>query len=332
MFSRRLVASITAVLSFCATTVLSQTPTNRLDILIRDGKIVNGTGNPWFYGDVGILGDTIVEIGELGDRPAVRVIDAEGLVVSPGFIDVHTHTDEALGQPESSAILNYLIQGVTTVRPGADGSSTSQIVETKKLWEEQGIGTNVILTVGFNALRREVLGDDQLRAPTAQELETMKSRVREAMREGAWGISTGLEYDGLNIYASTEEVIELTKLVAEFGGIYISHMRDEAAKILDAIREVIRISEETGVPVNVTHIKATGRDNWGLMKEAVALINGARARGIMITADQYPFLQGAPIDFITGLVDIPPDMGELAALDRSMRESDRRGASESSVR
>jgi N-acyl-D-amino-acid deacylase len=324
MLFRHLITVTTTVLFYSVATGLCQQPPDRLDILIQNGKIVNGTGNPWFYADVGIVDDTIVAIGALDERAAARVIDAEGLVVSPGFIDVHTHVDDALGKPESSAILNYLIQGVTTVRPGADGSGSYKISETKRMWERQGIGTNAVLTIGFNELRSEVLEGNQLRSPTEKELETMKSAVRQAMREGAWGISTGIEYDGLNIYATTEEIIEVTKPVADFGGIYISHMRDEAAKIVDAVREIIRIGEETGVPVNVTHIKAAGTDNWGLMKEVVALINDVRARGIMITADQYPFLQGSPIDFITGLVDIPPDMDELAALDRSLRDDESR--------
>ena len=321
---RRLTTVTAAVLFSSATSGLCQPLPDRFDVLIRNAKIVNGTGNPWFSADVGIQGDTIVAIGRLDHRPADRVINAEGLVVSPGFIDVHTHVDEAFGKPASSAILHYLIQGVTTVRPGADGSGTYKIAETKGMWEEHGIGTNAVLTIGFNELRREVLEGDQLRSPTEKELEAMKSVVRQAMREGAWGISTGIEYDGLNIYASTEEIIEVTKPVADLGGIYISHMRDEAAKMLDAIREIIRIGEETGVPVNITHIKATGTDNWGLMKEAVALVNEARARGVAITADQYPFLQGSPIDYITGLIDVPPDMDELAALNRSMRDDESR--------
>jgi N-acyl-D-aspartate/D-glutamate deacylase len=259
MLFRHLITVTTTVLFYSVATGLCQQPPDRLDILIQNGKIVNGTGNPWFYADVGIVGDTIVAIGALDERAAAR-----------------------------------------------------------------GIGTNAVLTIGFNELRSEVLEGNQLRSPTEKELETMKSAVRQAMREGAWGISTGIEYDGLNIYATTEEIIEVTKPVADFGGIYISHMRDEAAKIVDAVREIIRIGEETGVPVNVTHIKAAGTDNWGLMKEVVALINDVRARGIMITADQYPFLQGSPIDFITGLVDIPPDMDELAALDRSLRDDESR--------
>lgn len=322
MSMQRPLVFLAAATAFALLNGCAQPGTGRFDLLIENGKIVDGTGNPWYYGDVGIVGDTIVEIGDLSGRAADRTIDAEGLVVGPGFIDMHTHVDDAFDRPGSSAILNYLIQGVTTVRPGADGSSSHRIAEIKARWEENGMGTNAALTVGFNVVRREVMGEDFLRSPTSGELEQMRSLVRQAMREGAWGISTGLEYEGLHIYATTEEVIQVTRPVAEFGGIYISHMRDEAAHLLDAIREIIRISEEVGVPVNVTHFKATGKKNWGLMKDAVQLINDARARGVTITADQYPFDQSAPIGFITDLIDVPQDMEPFAELRERRRNRD----------
>jgi N-acyl-D-aspartate/D-glutamate deacylase len=175
---------------------------------------------------------------------------------------------------------------------------------------------------GFAVIRREVLGDDQLRSPTNAELERMKALVRRAMEEGAWGMSAQLEYDGFNIHVSTEELIELSKVAGEFNGFYIAHIRDEAGQLVEAVRETIAISEGAGVPVNVTHMKATGRSNWGLMRDAVAEINQARARGVMITADQYPFLQGAPVDYITALIDVPSDMQALYELARSIEERD----------
>ena len=147
----------------------------------------------------------------------------------------------------------------------------------------------------------------------------MKSLVRQGMSEGAWGISGGIEYGGLDVSASTEEIIEVTKPVAEFGGVYISHMRNEAGLILESIDENIRISEGANVPVQITHLKATGRDNWGLMRRVVDAVNAARSRGVRITADQYPFLQGAPIGFITSLIDIPRDLEPLSGLRRAPR-------------
>jgi N-acyl-D-aspartate/D-glutamate deacylase len=308
--------AITAVFCFVACSNLQN---DSFDILITNGKIINGTGNPWFYGDVGIKDNTIVAIGDLSEKTATSVIDADGLAVTPGFIDMHTHCDDGLGDPGSNANLNYLIQGTTTVRTGSCGSGTYKIADTKTVWEEQGIGTNAVLLVGNIPIREKILDDDQLRAPTAEEIRQMQELVRQAMREGAWGISTGLEYGGYDKVVTTEEIIAITQPVADYDGVYTAHMRDEAALMLDAIEETIRIGEETGVPVNCTHIKATGKDNWGLMKDAVKLINDARAHGIMVTADQYPFIQGAPIEFITGLVDIPRDMEPFGKLRKEIR-------------
>jgi len=305
-----------AIVSFIACSNLEN---DSFDILILNGKIVNGTGNPWFYGDVGIKDNTIVAIGDLSDKTAATVIDAEGLIVSPGYIDMHTHCDDSgLGEPSSNVNLNYLIQGTTTVRTGSCGSGTYKIAETKEAWEKLGIGTNAVLLVGNIPIREKIMGDDQQRAPTQAEIRQMQELVRQAMQEGAWGISTGLEYGGYNKVVTTDEVIAITHPVAEFDGVYTSHIRDEAALMLDAIKETIRISEETGVPVNCTHIKATGKLNWGLMREAVKLINETRERGISVTADQYPYLQGSPIGFITELVDLPEDMEPFAELQKKL--------------
>jgi len=174
------------------------------DILITNGRIVDGTGNPGFYGDLGIKGDTIVAVGDISAKTATKTINAQGLVVAPGFIDLHTHCDEGLGEPESKANLNYLIQGTTTVVTGNCGDGTFKIAETKDKWEKKGIGTNAAHLVGFGTVRRSVMGDEP-RDPTPEELEKIKKIVRQAMREGAWGISTGLEYIP-DRYSSTEEI------------------------------------------------------------------------------------------------------------------------------
>ncbi len=319
MRKKGLIVFVIAFTAVCIFVTGSNLQNGRFEILIKNGKIINGSGNPWFYGDVGIKDNTIVAIGDLRGKTAATIIDAKGLVVAPGFIDMHTHCDGGLGRSGANANLNYLIQGTTTVRTGACGSGTNKIAQTKAAWEKQGIGTNAVLLVGNYPIRLQVMGDEQMRKPTQQEIRQMQELVRQAMREGAWGISTGLEYSGYNKVVTTEEVIAITRPVAEFGGVYTSHMRDEAALILDAIRETIRIGEETGVPVNCTHLKATGKYNWGLMKDAVKLINDARARGVMVTADQYPFLQGSPVQLITGLADIPADMEPFAKLRKKIR-------------
>ncbi len=298
--------------------ILCKKGEERFDILIKNGKVVDGTGNPWFYGDVGIKGDTIVEIGNLKGKSARKLIDAGGFVVSPGFIDMHTHCDRELGEVDSNANLNYLTQGVTTVVTGNCGGSVSlKVLETKAKWEAQGIGTNAVFLVGHGNIRREVMGDEP-REATKEEIEKMKEILRRAMEEGAWGISTGLEYIP-GRYSHTEELIALTKVVGEFGGVYTSHLRDENDGIVEAIKETIRIAEESGARVNVAHFKVTGKNNWGLMEVAVKEINEARKRGVYITADLYPYVQSAPFGPIWSFVEIPNEMKPLAELKQKMR-------------
>ena len=261
------------------------------DILITKGNLVDGTGSQVFYGDIGIQGDTITEIGNLSGKTASKTIDATGLIVSPGFIDMHTHCRSGLDNAESSANLNYLTQGVTTVQVGPDGSGTYKIADTKIKWEEQGIGTNVFLLVGHGTVRREAMGTE-VRAPTEEELNKMKSLIRQAMEEGAWGMSVGLQYiPGRN--AETEEVIELAKVVSGFDGIFHTHQRSEEKYFVEATQETIRIGKESGASVDLTHIKAGGKSNWGKMKEAVRLINEARSEGFPIYADMYPYDKAA---------------------------------------
>ena len=312
-----------AVMAICCLAAYAPLSTANFDLLIDNGRIIDGTGNPWYAADIGIIGDTIVEIGDLSGRRAARTIDAAGKVVSPGFIDIHTHIDRGFDQPGTAAILNYLYQGVTTVRPGSDGGASHRVSETKARWEANGMGINAVHLVGFNTVRREVMRYDFLRPARVDEIEQMRTLVRQAMREGSWGISAGLEYEGLHLHASTEELIETTKPVGEFEGVYISHMRDEGIRLLESIHEIVRISEGARVPVNVTHMKAAGRLQWGLMSEAVELIQAERNRGVPITADQYPWDQSAPFGHITDLVDVPNDMEELAELRARSRDRGR---------
>lgn len=297
------------------------------DILITNGKIVDGTGVAGFYGDIGIKGDTIVAIGDLSGKTAHKIIDAEGLVVSPGFIDMHTHCDGGLGNPESNANLNYLIQGTTTVVTGNCGDGTFKIAEIKEKWEKQGIGTNAVHLVGFGTVRETVMGREQ-REPTQEELEKIKEIVRQAMKEGAWGMSTGLEYIP-DRYATIEEIIEVTKVVGEFGGIYSSHQRNEFDRTPESTKETIRIAEEAGVRGNTAHFKACRKDYWGTLKEAVDLINEARERGIYVTADMYPYERagGGRLMSITrnaGLwipFRLPEDMEPFAEMRTKMRDN-----------
>jgi len=299
----------------------------KFDILVKNGKIIDGTGNPWFYGDIGIIGDTIAEIGDLSGRTAAKTIDAKGLAVSPGFIDMHTHCDGGLGRPDANANLNYLIQGTTTVVTGNCGDGTFEIAETKDKWEKQGIGTNAVHLVGFGTVRRKVMGVEP-RDATPEELDKIKEIVRQAMEEGAWGMSTGLEYIP-GRYAATHEIIEVTKVVGEFGGVYASHQRNEFDRVPESTQETIRIAEEAGVRGNVSHFKVCRKDYWGKMKETVKLINNARARGVYIVADMYPYHYASggrilPIARNAGWAPfhLPNDMEPFAELRKKMRNRD----------
>ncbi|MBN1223321.1 MAG: D-aminoacylase [Candidatus Aminicenantes bacterium] len=303
----------------------SQKSADEFDILIINGRIIDGTGNPWFYADIGIKGDRITEIGNLSKKTAHRIIDAKGLVVSPGFIDMHTHCDQDLDFADANAILNYLIQGTTTVVTGNCGIGTFAIAETKERWDKKGLGTNVAHMVGFGTVRTEVLSLEP-RAPSTEELNKMKSILKQAMQEGAWGMSTGLEYIP-DMYASTEEVIEMTKVVGEFDGAYLTHQRDEDSEVVASTKEAIRIAAETGVRVNFAHFKALGKKNWGLLGESVDLINEARANGIYITADMYPYDRASvgPIIAIESNSDwsvfrLPHKMEPFASLRKKMAE------------
>ncbi len=301
--------------------------TRDFNILIRNGRIVDGTGNPWYFGDIGIVGDTIAAIGDLRAKTAAKIVDARGLTVSPGFIDIHTHCDGGLGEEKSKANLNYLSQGTTTVVTGNCGSGAFKVAETRARWERQGIGTNAVPMVGFGTIREEVMGVAP-RGAVPEELEKMRSLVRQAMSEGAWGMTTGLEYIP-DRYSTTEEIIALAKVVAEFGGVYLSHQRNEVAKVPEATRETIRIGEESGVPVDVSHLKICGKTNWGVMKEVVEAIDAARAGGIPITADMYPYDKAATGPLISiarnsgwSIFRLPNELEPFAELRKKMSASD----------
>jgi N-acyl-D-amino-acid deacylase len=261
----------------------------QLDLLILHGKLVDGLGKRPRMADIGIRGDRIVFVGNArkGNLTAARTIDAGGLVVAPGFIDPHTHTLADLSDPNRKSNQAYLMQGVTTVVTGNDGSSVLNIADTLRKWDEQGIGTNAILLAGHGTIRGHVLGPTDAQ-PNAAQLEEMKQLVARAMDEGAFGLSTGLYY-APGSYAKTEEVIELSKVAASKGGIYDTHMRSESAGLLDSIAETIRIGREAKIPVHISHIKALGPEVWHRSAQAIELIKQARAAGIEASACQYPY-------------------------------------------
>jgi N-acyl-D-aspartate/D-glutamate deacylase len=261
----------------------------RYDVLIRCGRVLDGTGNPWYRADIGVRDGRIVAMGRLGGAEAALVIDAGELYVAPGFIDVHSHADEGLDREELKGAAPLLLQGVTTAVLNPDGGGPWPLSEQRARYEAHGIGVNAALMVGHGTIRREVMGMED-RPPTEDELERMKALVREGMAAGAFGLSSGLYY-APGSYAATEEVVALAKEVYP-AGVYTSHIRDESdytVGLLAAVEEVVRISEEANVPGIVTHFKALGPDSWGLSAAACQRIERARARGVQVWADQYPW-------------------------------------------
>lgn len=285
-FPRTVLAAIGSIL------LLGSFSSQPLDFLIRDGRVLDGSGNPWQYKNIGVRGDRIVWMGDPSEpSPEARTtLSAERLYVAPGFIDLHSHSAEALGQKGLSANTNFLYQGATTLVTGNDGGSPWPIGPALERYEKVGIGPNAVLLVGHGTVRRQVLGMED-RAPTPAELDRMKALVRQGIQEGAFGLSTGLYYAPGN-YASTEEVIALAEEAQKLEGFYDSHIRDEAdysIGLLEAVREVIQIGRQAGLPVHISHIKALGPRVWGQSETVIAEIERARASGVEITANQYPY-------------------------------------------
>jgi N-acyl-D-aspartate/D-glutamate deacylase len=268
------------------------------DLVIINGRVLDGTGNPWFYADIAITDDKIVKIGDLKDVAARDTIDTEGLYVAPGFIDVHSHAAEGLVKPELSDARPLLLQGITTVIVNPDGGGAVDMAGQRKELLADGIGVNVAQMVPHGSIRGEVIGMED-RLPTPEELKRMKQLVRDGMKVGAFGLSSGPFY-APGSYAKTEELVALSGVAAAYGGVYASHIRDESNYTIGleaAVDEVIQVAREAGLPSIVTYIKALGPPVWGLSKRIVANIEEARAGGVEIYADQYPYKASA-----TGLI------------------------------
>ncbi|MDH4071883.1 MAG: amidohydrolase family protein [Gammaproteobacteria bacterium] len=260
------------------------------DVLIVNGAVYDGKLAPARTAAIGIRGDRIASMDAAADATATSVIDAAGMAVVPGFIDPHTHADRDLFEAPGNLNANYLAQGVATVFIGNDGRGFVDRETRSPQLQSLGIGTNVAWFTGHGTAREVAMGLED-RAPTADELEVMKDYVEADMRAGALGLSSGLFYRP-GSYAETEEVIELAKVAARHGGIYDSHLRDESSYtigVTGAVIELIRISEEAGLPGHIAHVKALGRDVWGQSGDIIGLVAAARERGLEITADQYPW-------------------------------------------
>lgn len=255
------------------------------DLLITGGTVVDGTGAPGRAADIALRDGRIVSVrpGIVRDS-ATRIIDATGLVVAPGFIDLHAHLEPLLRLPDAESAVR---QGVTTALGGPDGTSPWPLDAYLDSVTSVGTGINVAFLVGHNTIRRAVMGTDN-RAPNADELERMKAMVAQGMDDGAFGLSTGLRYVP-GAFAETDEVVELARVAAERGGIYTSHLRDEGMQLIAGVAEAIEIGRRAGIPVVLTHHKVIGRPMWGSSERTLAMVDSARAAGIDVMADQYPY-------------------------------------------
>lgn len=255
------------------------------DVLLRNGRVYDGTGNPWYIADIAIQGDSIAAVGKLPREIARTVIDLGGLAVAPGFIDTHSHARHEIFKVPAAE--NYIRQGVTAVIEGPDGSSPLPFGAFLEKVAAARVSINFGMMVGHGSVRGSVMGTEN-RKSTPEEIDKMRAIVRKAMQEGAFGLSTGLFYVPGN-YAATEEVVALARVAGEYGGLHTSHMRDEAAKLLEAVAETIRIGEEGGLPTQLTHHKVIGGPNWGKSSDTLRMVDEARARGVDVSIDQYPY-------------------------------------------
>ena len=322
----RIVALIAIVFTGCASAPRADETTAPHDLLITNGYIIDGTGSPWYRGDVAIRGDRIITVGSLRNISARDTIDASGLVVSPGWIDMLGHSEYSI--LSDGRALSKITQGITSEITGEVTSVVPvnertlrelSFARTNRVdWtdlngyfarlERGGTAINLGTYVTVGSVRRYVMGDAN-RAPTPEELQQMRELVAQAMQQGAIGLSTGMIYAPAT-YAKTEEIVELARVAASYGGGYASHIRSEGSRLVEAINEAITIGERAGTWVQIHHLKASGKANWGKMPAAVAAIESARARGIDVTADQYPYRASG-----TGLDAIIPSWAHAGGTD-----------------
>jgi N-acyl-D-aspartate/D-glutamate deacylase len=258
------------------------------NVVFRNATLYDGTDKPGVKGDLHVKGERIVAVGAVGKVDGANEIDATGLIVCPGFIDLHTHCDPAISTKAGRHNKNYVTQGVTTVVTGNCGSGPVDVAAFYKPIDENGAGTNVAHLAPHNSIRSRVMGNAN-RLPTADELAKMEELVDQAMQDGAWGLATGLIYNP-GTYSKTDEIVALAKVSAKYDGMYASHIRDEGGGLLGAIEEAVTVGKGSGCRVHVSHIKAAGKSAWGKSVDAVGLIEGYRRQGLRVTADQYPYI------------------------------------------
>jgi len=268
------------------------------DILLKHGKIIDGTGNPWFYGDVAIKDGKIVSVGNLNGWQSTKTIDATGLIIAPGFIDVHTHIEN--DEVKNPFATNFIADGVTTVVTGNCGLSKVDLNKYFHLLDSVKLSINVASLIGHNDIRKAVMGTAN-RLPTTEEMQRMEVLTEQAMKDGAVGLSTGLIYIP-GTYSKTEEVVALAKIAAKYNGVYSTHMRDEGDSVTQAIDEALNIAKQANIPLEISHFKLSGQQNWGRSKETLPMVIRAREAGLDVTIDQYPYTASS-----TSLSTLLPD-------------------------
>jgi N-acyl-D-amino-acid deacylase len=254
------------------------------DLVITNGRVVDGTGNPWFRADIGIRDGRVARVGRIPAAQARQVIDAHDQIVAPGFIDVHTHVEGIYNQPAAE---NFVRMGVTTLVTGNCGTSATNVSEFLGRTKETPLAVNLATLVAHGSVRQKVMGL-AAREPTPEELRQMEGIVEQAMRDGAVGLSTGLIYVP-GTYAKTDEVVALARVASRYGGVYATHMRSEGEHVADAIRESIQIGEQANLPVEISHFKIASKNLWGQSPMTLGLVRAARARGLSVTVDQYAY-------------------------------------------
>jgi N-acyl-D-amino-acid deacylase len=299
----RFVVVALAIVALLSNAPLSTTQTPAFDLLIRGGRILDGSGNPWFYGDVGVRDGRIAAVGMLANATAKRTVDATGKFVTPGFIDLHSHADGGLDDPETRHAPNVVAQGITLVVVNQDGRSPNWPLRNQRAqYEKQGTGPNTALMVGHGTVRTRVMQQRDNEVASDADIKAMQPLVDQGMQDGAFGLSAGLEYNP-GRYSETREVVALARMIKPYGGVYISHERSEGAdpmwhvksdptpfvSLLEAVQETITIGRESGAVVVASHLKAKGANYWGSSQAATRLIREAREQGIEVYADQYPY-------------------------------------------
>ena len=274
---------ISAVLLSPVNTLFAQSG-DRYDLVIFNARIVDGTGNPWFWGSIAIKDGRIAKVGRVEAAGAKQSVDAKGQIVAPGFIDVHAHTEDIFDNPTAE---NFIRMGVTSLITGNCGGSTTDVGEFLGRFKTKPLAANLGTLIAHGSVRSKIMGLDN-RAPTSEEQSRMNALVEQGMKDGAVGLSTGLIYIP-GTFAKTEEVVELAKAASKYGGTYSSHIRDEGTEVVKAIEEVINIGEQANMPVEISHFKISSKALWGQSPTTIGLVKAARLRGLGVTIDQYAY-------------------------------------------